>query len=77
MRTPKILISNDDGVSAPGLQALVKEFIDQSFCKVFVCGPFGERSAQSNAISGGCIFLHMSSDFFSRFNEKMDVTECR
>ncbi|KAI8110974.1 hypothetical protein M9434_004548 [Picochlorum sp. BPE23] len=51
MRVPKILISNDDGVSAPGLQALVKEFIDQSFCKVFVCGPFGERSAQSNAIS--------------------------
>lgn len=63
MRIPKILISNDDGVSAPGLQALVKEFVNQSFCKVFVCGPFGERSAQSNAISGGHFFIHMSCNY--------------
>lgn len=67
MRVPKILISNDDGVSAPGLQALVKEFIDQSFCKVFVCGPFGERSAQSNAISGGCFSCYCAKHIFLTF----------
>ena len=36
----RILISNDDGVNAPGLLALV-------------CGPAGERSAQSHCISIG------------------------
>lgn len=49
---PRILISNDDGVNAPGLIALAKALHTQSdhlqFC---VCGPSGERSARSHAIT--------------------------
>ena len=54
-RRPRILISNDDGVSAPGLIALTKELNRQSFCDFYVCGPFGERSAQSHSLSGSCL----------------------
>lgn len=53
VRRKRILISNDDGVSAPGLRALVNELNRQSFCDIYICGPFGERSAQSHAISIG------------------------
>lgn len=53
VRRRKILISNDDGVSAPGLRALVKELNRQSLYDIYICGPFGERSAQSHAISIG------------------------
>lgn len=49
----KVLICNDDGVSAPGLQALVKGINRECICDIYICGPFGERSAQSNAISLG------------------------
>lgn len=49
----RVLISNDDGVSAPGLQSLVKELNEHCICDIYVCGPFGERSAQSNAITLG------------------------
>lgn len=53
MRRKNVLISNDDGVSAPGLQALVKELTRQCECNIYICGPFGERSGQSNAITLG------------------------
>jgi 5'-nucleotidase len=52
-RRYKVLISNDDGVSAPGLRAIVHELVALDICDVHVCGPFGERSAQSNAITVG------------------------
>ena len=48
---PKILISNDDGVSAPGLRALVEALNSHKFCEIYVCGPFGERSGQSQSIT--------------------------
>lgn len=49
---PRILISNDDGVAAPGLLALVDEL--RNFrCEFSVCGPSGERSAQSHSITVG------------------------
>ena len=51
--TFKVLISNDDGVSAPGLRALVNELHKIQTLELHVCGPFGERSGQSNAITIG------------------------
>jgi len=48
---PRILISNDDGVSAPGLRALVEALNSHRFCQIYICGPFGERSAQSHSIT--------------------------
>jgi 5'-nucleotidase len=48
-----VLISNDDGVSAPGLRALVGELALNGDLALYVCGPFGERSGQSNAITIG------------------------
>lgn len=53
VRRKNVLVSNDDGVSAPGLQALVKELHRQCECNIYVCGPYGERSGQSNALSLG------------------------
>jgi hypothetical protein len=50
---PRVLISNDDGVNAPGLRALVAELHVEEFCDILVCGPVGERSAQSHAITLG------------------------
>ena len=49
----RVLISNDDGVSAPGLRALVSYLRRITHTELYVCGPFGERSGQSNAISIG------------------------
>lgn len=50
---PRILVSNDDGVAAPGLRALVKELHAAAFCEFAVSGPSGERSAQSHCITVG------------------------
>jgi hypothetical protein len=50
---PKILISNDDGVNAPGLRALVKALAASQIADVYVCAPAGERSATSHAITLG------------------------
>ncbi len=53
IRKFNVLISNDDGVSAPGLRALVLELEKYRDVALYVCGPFGERSGQSNAITIG------------------------
>lgn len=53
MDKKRILISNDDGINAPGLQALVAELVKEDFCTVCVCGPSGEQSGQSHAITLG------------------------
>ena len=53
MEKKRLLISNDDGINAPGLQALVAELVRQNFCTVCVCGPSGEQSGQSHAITLG------------------------
>lgn len=36
---PVVLITNDDGIRAPGLQALVAALIDGGRCQVHVCAP--------------------------------------
>ena len=48
----KILISNDDGIFAPGIEALVKAFGEAGH-EVYVCAPDGQRSAASHSLSIG------------------------
>ena len=48
----KILISNDDGILAPGIAALVKAFADKGH-EVFVCAPDSQRSAASHSLTIG------------------------
>lgn len=50
---PRILITNDDGINAPGIRALINELARQGFADLFVSAPDGERSAQSHAITLG------------------------
>lgn len=56
-RKHQVLVSNDDGIKAPGLRALVEALTSQSEnIEVYVCAPSGERSAQSHAITlGRCV----------------------
>ena len=48
----KIMISNDDGVFAPGIAALVKAFSAAGH-EVIVCAPDSQRSAASHSLSIG------------------------
>ncbi|PRW58362.1 5 -nucleotidase [Chlorella sorokiniana] len=50
---PRVLISNDDGITAPGLTALAAAIRADGFCTFVVSAPAGERSAQSHSISVG------------------------
>ncbi|KAI8473053.1 MAG: survival protein sure-like phosphatase/nucleotidase [Monoraphidium minutum] len=47
----RVLVSNDDGIDAPGLRALVLELSKLPAVEVYVCAPSEERSAQSHAVS--------------------------
>ena len=46
----KILISNDDGIFAPGIAALVQAFANAGH-EVLVCAPDSQRSAASHSLS--------------------------
>lgn len=48
----KILISNDDGIFAPGIRALVDAFSAAGH-EVYVCAPDSQRSAASHSLSIG------------------------
>ncbi|XP_058073744.1 uncharacterized protein LOC131222617 isoform X2 [Magnolia sinica] len=48
---PKIMVTNDDGIDAPGLRAIVQALISTDFYDVLVCAPHTERSASSHAIT--------------------------
>lgn len=50
-RYPRVLVSNDDGIHAPGLRALVAALVAADFCSVFVAAPSSERSASSHCIT--------------------------
>ena len=45
-----IMISNDDGILAPGIQALIRAFVRTGH-DVYVCAPDGQRSAASHSLS--------------------------
>lgn len=46
-----ILITNDDGAGAAGLQSLVRALHEGLGAKIYVCAPDGQRSATSHAIT--------------------------
>ena len=46
---PNILVSNDDGIEAPGLQRLVAEL--KTFANVYVCAPYRQQSAVGHSIT--------------------------
>ncbi|KAF7146181.1 hypothetical protein RHSIM_Rhsim04G0202900 [Rhododendron simsii] len=48
---PTIMVTNDDGIDAPGLQALVRVLISTDRYKVQVCAPDSEKSAFSHSIT--------------------------
>ena len=49
----RVLVSNDDGIFAPGLVALVSALGASDLCEVLVSAPAQERSASSHAITLG------------------------
>lgn len=55
MKKPLILISNDDGIEAKGIRALVDMVCDMG--DVIVCAPDGPRSGRSRAFTMGDITL--------------------
>ncbi|OWM69828.1 hypothetical protein CDL15_Pgr025677 [Punica granatum] len=48
---PAILVTNDDGIDAPGLQALVRVLVSINRYSVLVCAPDSEKSAVSHSIT--------------------------
>ncbi|KAK2974028.1 hypothetical protein RJ640_011393, partial [Escallonia rubra] len=48
---PTIMVTNDDGIDAPGLQALVRVLVAANRYDVFVCAPDSEKSAFSHSIT--------------------------
>jgi 5'-nucleotidase len=47
----RILISNDDGISARGIRALAQRLAQESDFEVYVCAPDRERSATGHALT--------------------------
>ncbi|GLT78502.1 hypothetical protein SLA2020_500340 [Shorea laevis] len=48
---PTILVTNDDGIDAPGLRYLVRVLVSTNRYRVFVCAPDSEKSAFSHSIT--------------------------
>ncbi|KAG5070396.1 hypothetical protein JHK85_002773 [Glycine max] len=46
-----ILVTNDDGIDAPGLRALVHSLVNANLFNVLVCAPDSEKSAVSHSIT--------------------------
>lgn len=46
-----MLVTNDDGIEAPGLRALVKALVDCGRCNVYVCAPDSEKSGVGHSIT--------------------------
>lgn len=46
----RLLISNDDGIFAPGIAALISACVDAGH-EVYVCAPDGQRSAASHSLT--------------------------
>ncbi|XP_011628787.1 uncharacterized protein LOC18448783 [Amborella trichopoda] len=48
---PKILVTNDDGIYAPGIRSLIHVLVSTNRYHVLVCAPDQERSAVSHCIT--------------------------
>ncbi|XP_017250891.2 uncharacterized protein LOC108221528 isoform X1 [Daucus carota subsp. sativus] len=46
-----IMVTNDDGIDAPGLQALVRVLVSTNLYRILVCAPDSEQSAVSHCIT--------------------------
>ena len=47
----RILVTNDDGIDAPRLRALVQVLLSTNLYEVLVCAPDSEKSAVSHSIT--------------------------
>ncbi|XP_055813512.1 uncharacterized protein LOC129883001 isoform X2 [Solanum dulcamara] len=48
---PTVMVTNDDGIDAPGLRALVSVLVSTNRFHVLVCAPDSEKSAVSHSIT--------------------------
>ncbi|XP_022722874.1 uncharacterized protein LOC111280009 [Durio zibethinus] len=48
---PAVMVTNDDGIDAPGLRALVRVLVSSNRFRVLVCAPDSEKSAVSHSIT--------------------------
>ncbi|XP_073303780.1 uncharacterized protein [Primulina huaijiensis] len=48
---PTVMVTNDDGIDAPGLRALVSVLVSSDRFRVLVCAPDSEKSAVSHCIT--------------------------
>ncbi|PHT45255.1 hypothetical protein CQW23_14413 [Capsicum baccatum] len=48
---PMVMVTNDDGIDAPGLRALVRALVSTNLFHVLVFAPDSERSAASHCVS--------------------------
>ncbi|EFJ20344.1 hypothetical protein SELMODRAFT_14959, partial [Selaginella moellendorffii] len=48
---PRVLITNDDGIAAPGLGALVQALVRGGRCNVNVCAPDSDKSGTGHGIT--------------------------
>ncbi|KAL2922573.1 5'-nucleotidase SurE [Bienertia sinuspersici] len=48
---PTIMVTNDDGIDAPGLRSLVRVLVSANIYNVRVCAPDSEKSAVSHGIT--------------------------
>ncbi|KAA0049365.1 5'-nucleotidase SurE [Cucumis melo var. makuwa] len=48
---PTIMVTNDDGIDAPGLRSLVRVLVSSQLYNVRVCAPDSEKSAVSQSIT--------------------------
>ncbi|KAF3457148.1 hypothetical protein FNV43_RR01805 [Rhamnella rubrinervis] len=48
---PTVMVTNDDGIDAPGLRALVRVLVSTGRYNVLVCAPDSEKSAVSHSIT--------------------------
>ncbi|XP_059299020.1 uncharacterized protein LOC132051811 isoform X1 [Lycium ferocissimum] len=50
-KKPSVMVTNDDGIDAPGLRSLVQVLVSSNLFNVLVCAPDSEKSAVSHSIS--------------------------
>lgn len=48
---PAVLITNDDGIHAPGLRALVEALVNSDCCHVYVCAPDCNQSGVGHSVT--------------------------
>ncbi|XP_075101249.1 uncharacterized protein LOC107799132 isoform X1 [Nicotiana tabacum] len=48
---PTVMVTNDDGIDAPGLRSLVHVLVSSNLFNVLVCAPDSEKSAVSHSVS--------------------------